>query len=77
MENTAKYEYRVSTIDDSPVKVDIEMKYWAENGWELVSGGASSWASRDSGYSSQTTWHTKFVMYWRKPIPSEPETPSV
>jgi hypothetical protein len=76
MENTVQYEYRVSTIDDSPVKVDIEMKYWADNGWELVSGGASSWASRESEYS-QTIWHTKFVMYWRKPLASKPEPTSV
>jgi hypothetical protein len=75
MENTVQYEYRVSTIDDSPVKVDIEMKYWADNGWELVSGAASSWAS-GSEYT-QTLWHTKFIMYWRKPITSEHEPTSV
>jgi hypothetical protein len=70
-----KYEYRVSTIDDSPVKVDIEMKYWADNGWELVSGAASSWVSGSE--HTQALWHTKFVMYWRKPIDSTPEPTSI
>lgn len=72
MENEPKYEYRVSSVDDSTAQADKNMKQWADAGWELVSGSAASWASRKAGYVEETTWHTQYVMYWRKPVANMP-----
>lgn len=66
MADSPRYQYRVFWINDDCDAVDLSMKQWADKGWELVSGGASSWASSDGG--GYTQWHTKYVMYWRKPF---------
>jgi hypothetical protein len=75
--NNTKCEYRVSQVDDDVEAVNETMGKWAEAGWELVSGSVNSWASRGSNYNDMTIWHTRYVMYWRKPITNIPEPTSV
>lgn len=63
----ARWEYRIVTIDDDIKEVNASMHKWADAGWELVSGAASSWVSK--GYEEDLkTWHTRYTMYWRKPV---------
>jgi hypothetical protein len=64
MDTTTVYEYRVDTVDDNTGMVDTEMAKWAAAGWELVSGSSSSWVNGDM---TRNIWHTRYVMYWRKP----------
>ncbi len=72
MENVTQYDYRVSWVDDDTEAVNATMREWADLGWELVSGSTSCWV-RDELVSGRSTpredvWHTRFVMYWRKPM---------
>lgn len=72
MGEVATYEYAVSTVDDNITDANNLMKVWAEAGWELVSGAVTSWSNKELGTTTEpippTIWHTKFVMYWRKPV---------
>jgi hypothetical protein len=70
MNTKTTYEYRVSWVDDDKGEVETLMKLWADDGWELVSGSACPWVSKDHSYPGEPpklqVWHAKFVMYWRK-----------
>lgn len=65
METATKYEYQATSVNDVSEdlrRVDAHLKLWADRGWELVSGCAST---------------TKFVMYWRKPLADTSEPTSI
>jgi hypothetical protein len=55
----AKWEYRVSCVDDFPKQVDQNMAKWVAAGWELVSGGVAS-------FTEAGIIHIRFVQYWRR-----------
>lgn len=70
METATKYEYQatsVNDVSDDLRRVDAHLKLWADRGWELVSGCATG----------GNIAHTKFVMYWRKPIEPRNQPASV
>jgi hypothetical protein len=59
-----KYAYRATWINDEVEVVNEHMAEWAAAGWELVSGCASTWLSS----AGTGVTHTRYTMYWRKPV---------
>jgi hypothetical protein len=61
----AKWEYRVSWVDDDIEKVHLQMEHWAEQGWELVNGSTSVYRVGDSITHGL---HYRYSQYWRRVI---------
>jgi hypothetical protein len=61
MHSGARYEYRMSYVDDNRKRVNDTMQKRAEDGWELVSGSAAS-------YQEGVVVRIRYIMYWRKPM---------
>jgi hypothetical protein len=63
MTSEAKYHYGMTSMPHDQRQVALHMKEWADAGWELVSGSATTEVSLVSGSTNILC-----VMYWRKPI---------
>jgi hypothetical protein len=61
----AKWEYRVSWVDDNIDKVNAQMAEWAAAGWELVNGSTSVYRTGDSISKGV---HYRYSQYWRREI---------
>jgi hypothetical protein len=59
-----KFEYKAWFVTDDINKVNELMAQWAEAGWELVSGGMTTYST---GASHQTV-HFQYTQYWRRAI---------
>lgn len=70
MTTETKYEYHVLTKDDDLEELHRHVQGMADQGWEMVSGAATSWVGESSEWpnANVNVWHTKYVTYWRRPI---------
>jgi hypothetical protein len=64
------WEYRATVINDDLEKLNELMEQWANAGWELVNGAASTFAVVEYIPRGSGDWapvdHTKFTLFWRK-----------
>jgi hypothetical protein len=67
MEIRPKYEYAVTSADDSPQLVTELMAKWAAAGWELVSGSVCTLPTVSPALPDAEVWHTRYITYWRRP----------
>lgn len=70
MTTETKYEYHVLVKDDNLEEVNRHVQGMADQGWEMVSGAATSWLGQSSQFPDTlaTEWHTRYVTYWRRPV---------